>query len=204
VTYDGLLFDYDGVIADTEPLHWKSWCAALEPHGIELTWADYCRYCRGIAYTRMREPLEKLNSAVAWVTDLEDRYLEAKHQAFARLVDDPPIPGGTISMLRDLRGVRAGLVTTAKRRSVEPVLRAAGIHELFQAFVYRDDVVRPKPAPDAYHLGAERLGARRILVFEDTSTGVESARAAGLDVVFVEDCANLAALVEREVYSGSR
>ena len=204
MTYDGLLFDYDGVIADTEPLHWKSWCAALEPHGIRLTWADYCRYCRGIAYTSMRKPLENLNPAVARIADLEERYLEAKHAAFARLTDHPPIPAPTIAMLRELRGVRAGLVTTAQCRSVEPVLRAAGIHDCFQAFVYRDDVVHPKPAPDAYRLGAERLGASRILVFEDTNAGVESARAAGLDVVFVEECARLPDLVARELYSRSR
>jgi beta-phosphoglucomutase len=204
VTCDGLLFDYDGVIADTEPLHWKSWCAALEPHGIQLTWDDYCRYCRGIAFTRMREPMEKLNPAIRSVTDLEDRYLDAKHALFAGLVDNPPIPAATVAMLRNLRDVRIGLVTTAKRRSVEPVLHAAGILDCFQTLVYREDVVHPKPAPDAYLLAAERLGAQSVLVFEDTAAGVESARAAGLDVVFVADCARLAELVEREVYSGSR
>lgn len=204
MNYDGLLFDYDGVIADTEPLHWKSWCAALEPYGLSLSWEEYCRWCRGTAYTRMREPLERLNPAVSRVVDLESGYLEAKQRLFSRLADDPPIAAGTVRMLQNLRGLRAGLVTTAKRESVEPVLRAAGIYQIFQAQVYREDVEHPKPAPDAYLLGAQRLGARRILVFEDTLPGVEAARAAGLDVVFVEDCAQLDALVERAVYSGSR
>lgn len=204
VNYDGLLFDFDGVIADTEPLHWKSWRYGLSPHGIELSWDDYCRVCRGVAPSRMREVLEKLFPAVAAFPDIEDRYHEAKDRAFARLADDPPIPAPSIRMLQELAGIRVGLVTTAMRATVEPVLHKVGIHAVFQAFVFREDVHRPKPAPDAYLLGAERLGARRILVFEDTAAGLESARAAGLDVVLVDDCARLASIVQRELYAGSR
>lgn len=204
MNYDGLLFDFDGVIADTEPLHWKSWRYGLSPHGIELTWDDYCRVCRGVAPTRMREVLEKLFPAVAAIQDLEDRYQEAKDRTFARLADNPPIPLQSICMLQELTGVRVGLVTTAMRATVEPVLHKVGIHSVFQAFVFREDVHKPKPAPDAYLLGAGRLGARHILVFEDTAAGMESARAAGLDVVLVDDCARLASIVRREFYEGSR
>lgn len=202
--YDGLLFDFDGVVADTEPIHWKAWRSGLDPYGIDLSWEDYCRVCRGVAPSRMREALRVLFPAVVAVPELEQRYLEAEDAAFACLAEDPPIPRESVEMLRSLTGVSAGLVTSARRDTVEPVLRKVGIEAAFRTFVFREDVQRPKPAPDAYLLGAQRLGGSRILAFEDTVAGVESARAAGLDVVLVKDCLRLADLVRQTVYSGSR
>ncbi len=194
-SYDGLLFDFDGVIADTEPLHWKSWVAALEPHGLHLKWEDYCRFCRGTAATEMRDRFRVLFPDIDRIADLDSRYQAAKLQNFARLPVDPPIPPETVRLLCGLRNVRVGLVTTAMRPIVEPALLAAGIRKVFHVFVFREDVVHPKPAPDAYLLAAERLSAGRVVVFEDTEPGAESARAAGLDVVMVPDCAALPALV---------
>ncbi|MEO8662475.1 MAG: HAD family phosphatase [Bryobacteraceae bacterium] len=194
--YDGFLFDFDGVIADTEPIHWNSWRFALAPHGLDLSWDDYCRVCRGLAPSAMRPALRTVVPDVDRVPDLEDRYHQAKDEAFAHLADNPPITPETIAMLHGLRTViRAGLVTSAMRITVEPVLHKSGIHSVFDAFIYREDVTHPKPAPDAYRIGAERLGGKRILVFEDTPAGLESARAAGLDVVLVDDCARLPELV---------
>src|ERR1035437_8881599 len=50
---DALIFDYDGVIADTEPLYWRSWAKSLEPLGISLTWEQYCQFGRGVHDARM-------------------------------------------------------------------------------------------------------------------------------------------------------
>lgn len=195
--YDGLLFDFDGVLADTEPVHWGCWRQALEPAGLDLSWEDYCRVCRGVAARHMRAAMTALWPEVARFDKLEARYHDAKESAFAALADQDCIAAGTVAMLREVAGLRLGVVTTALQPIAEPVLRRAGILELFQVRVYGRDVRNPKPAPDCYLLASERLGARRAVVFEDTSAGMESARAAGLDVVFVEECGRLPELVRR-------
>lgn len=132
--------------------------------------------------------------------NLIERYHKAKNEAFARLAEAHPITEETIHLLRDLQGrdgLRSGLVTTALGRIVWPVLQAAGLESVFDISVFGDDVPRPKPAPDAYLLAAQKLAARRVVVFEDTAPGMASARAAGLDVVQILDCRELGAVVRR-------
>jgi beta-phosphoglucomutase-like phosphatase (HAD superfamily) len=72
-----LAFDYDGVLADTEPLHWRSWREIISPFAIELSWEQYCRHCRGVAETRMREALIGLHPDAASMPDLSP-YLSAR------------------------------------------------------------------------------------------------------------------------------
>ena len=50
-----LVFDYDGVIADTEPLHWKSWAVLLARYGIQLGWEEYCRIGQGVSDAKLFE-----------------------------------------------------------------------------------------------------------------------------------------------------
>lgn len=52
LAWHGLLFDFDGVVADTEPVHWRAWAGILRRHGFELDWASYCAHCRGVAASR--------------------------------------------------------------------------------------------------------------------------------------------------------
>jgi len=200
--WDGLLFDFDGVIADTEPLHWRCWSSALARYGFALDWLAYCAHCRGVAPSRMRRALAALTDVVDQIPDLEEQYAACKESSFALLKDHPPVCVETISLLQGLRGFRIGLVTTAARAVVEPVLAATGILEVFAVAVYGEDVQRHKPAPDAYTLARKRLGARRTLVFEDTEVGAASAKAAGLEVVLVKDCVKLADLVREAVRNG--
>jgi HAD superfamily hydrolase (TIGR01509 family) len=197
--YDGLLFDFDGVLADTEPVHWRCWREALQPVGFVLSWEDYCRVCRGVAARHMRATMTALWPGVAEFGELEERYHVAKERAFAVLAEQDCIAAETVSVLRELAGLRLGVVTTALRPIAEPVLRRAGILDLFHVHVYGRDVKNPKPAPDCYLLASERLGARRAVVFEDTAAGMESAKAAGLDAVYVEDCGRLPELVRQAV-----
>jgi beta-phosphoglucomutase len=195
--YDGLLFDFDGVLADTEPIHWRCWRQALEPGGFDLTWDDYCRLCRGVAARHMRAAMTRLWPEVAGYGHLEAGYHDAKEKAFAALADQDSIARETVELLHHLTGVRLGVVTTALQHVAEPVLRRAGILDVFHVHVYGRDVPNPKPAPDCYLLASRRLEARRVVVFEDTDAGLQSARAAGLDVVRVDHCADLPRLVRQ-------
>ncbi len=185
--YEGILFDFDGVIADSEPLHFAAWGEALKPLGITLDWETYCANGIGLADDELLSFLGQSASPAVPLERLWERY-PAKLALFReRCMREPPIPPATIEFLKSLNGYKLALVTSTARVEVEPVLERGGIKQRFQALVYGEDVARHKPAPDPYLLAAERLDIRSALVVEDSEAGLASGRAAGFDVVRVTE-----------------
>lgn len=182
---DALVFDYDGVIADTEPLHWKSWAELLSRYGIGLGWEDYCAFGRGIsdgdiyAYYRQRAPLPGEE-------EFAELIVERKRLVRAWSLSKSPISAETVDLLYTLGAYRVGLVTSSDRAEVEPVLRAAGIEDRFNAMVFGGEAREAKPSPAPYQLIAERLGIETGVALEDSEPGLESARAAGFEVIKIE------------------
>jgi beta-phosphoglucomutase len=197
-----LLFDYDGVLADTEPLRWADWRKMLIPFGIDLTWEKYSQHCRGVADVKMRDIVEDLFDTTINLPDLS-QYLAARRQLVCEWsLAKSPIPASTIDMLRRFSDRRLGLVTSAMRDDIEPVLRHAKIQDCFEACVFGEDVVRRKPAPDPYLKIASKLGTIAGIAFEDSESGVISARDAGFLTVRISDPADLPETVARviEIY----
>jgi HAD superfamily hydrolase (TIGR01509 family) len=192
-----LVFDYDGVLADTEPLHWASWKKLLAPYQIELTWEQYCRHCRGVGEDRMREAFIEMSPQAIRLPDLSPylaaRKLEVRESSLAR----SPIPREIQEMLQQLGDWRLGLVTSAERADIEPVLRRANIQDCFEACVFSGDVTRRKPAPDPYLVIAARMGVPTGIAFEDSDSGIASAVAAGFHVIRVDDPKSLPGIVSR-------
>jgi len=181
--YDSVLFDFDGVLADTEPIHWACWREILAPLGIELPWDVYCGNCIGVVDTDMLSFLATLGPTTA--ESLRPHYPRKKELFRTRVLEATPCAAETVELVRSLTDYRLAVVTSSGRQEVEPVLERAGIRECFSAMVFGGDVKRHKPAPEPYLLAASRLGANRPLVVEDSEAGVASARAAGFDVIRV-------------------
>jgi beta-phosphoglucomutase len=195
--YDALLFDFDGVLADTEPLHCAAWAEVLAPLGLDLTWDFYRRHGIGVTDRVLLEAV--LTDAGSTLTaDVLLEHWPAKQEAFRRRVlASPPLEPSVIDFIKALREFRLAVVTSSQVWEIEPALVAAGIRPLFQVLVGAADVLRHKPAPDPYLEAAARLGARCPLVIEDSDAGVASGRAAGFDVVRVADAAEMPAQVSR-------
>jgi HAD superfamily hydrolase (TIGR01509 family) len=191
---EALVFDYDGVLADTEPLHWKSWAALFRPYGVELTWEEYGRIGRGVSDIQMFASLVK-NAPRLPLDELMLLNLERRRMVLEWSLAESPIRQETIELLATLKQYRIGLVTSSDRADVEPVLRASGIYDKFDAIVFGDDVVVHKPAPDPYLLIAKKLGVSSGTAFEDSYSGMESARAAGFKAVRIEHPKDLAQVV---------
>lgn len=193
-----LVFDYDGVLAETERLHWKSWAEMLLPYDLQLSWEDYCRLWRGVsdgqifALIQMREPRLP-------VDELKQQNLERRRKVCRWSLAESPIPAETIRLLGRLNAYRIGLVTSSERADVEPVLRACAIYEKFDALVFGSDAPAHKPAPDPYLVMAKKLGVSTGIAFEDSESGLESARAAGFIAVRVEQPGELAQVVARSL-----
>ena len=198
--FDAILFDFDGVLIDSEPIHWRCWSEVLEPMGVRLDWEFYRESCIGIDD---REMLRMMASRSDPPRDWEHLWAQypAKRELFrSRMLSAPPFPGGLVELLDDLREMyKMAVVTSSGRPEVEPMLEAAGLRRYFDAMVCARDAARHKPAPDPYLRAAELLGARMPLVVEDSEAGVAAGRAAGFEVLRVTSPAEVPDAVRRVV-----
>ena len=201
--FDAILFDFDGVLVDSEPVHCACWAEVLAPLGVALDWEFYSAHCIGIDDREMlRMMATRASPPRDWET-LWERY-PAKQELFrSRTIAAPPFPPGMAALLDELRpDYRMAVVTSSGRAEIEPLLEAGGLRRYFDTLVCGRDAGRLKPAPDPYLLAARRLGAERPLVVEDSEAGLASGRAAGFEVLAVGHPEEVPALVLRRLSGG--
>lgn len=177
----GVIFDMDGVLIDSEPLHFLATQEILATHGVPMSEADY--YGRYIAYSD-REIMELL------IPDASARpaAAEAKSRRYLALAAAgiPPFADG-LELLRRTDGWRVALATGSMRHEAELALASLGIRERFQTIVTREDCVHGKPHPEPFLRAADGLGVSpgRCVAIEDSPGGIQAAKAAGMACVAV-------------------
>ncbi len=177
----GVIFDMDGVLINSEPIHCRAFQEVLAACGVTLTerqyFTEYIVYSDREVLERLLPPGQSLDGAVA-----------AKEQCYLRLLSGgvPAFPDG-LALLAKSQGWRIGLATGSNRREAELALRALGIRQRFACILAREDYERGKPNPEPYLRAAQALGLppSRCIVIEDTPGGVRAARAAGMMTVAV-------------------
>jgi len=178
-----VIFDLDGLLADTEPLHCRAYQMALFEHGVRLTAADY-----GEHWVRCGKGIHE------WVGKhkfhLDPAALRARkaihYQDLLRSSLRPM--AGAKPLLNRLTGkMRIGLASSSYRDAVDGVIHGLGIVSYFDTIVSGLDVARVKPAPDIFLEAAHRLGVdpAECAVLEDAEKGVLAAHAAGMRCVAV-------------------
>ena len=184
--FDAYIFDCDGTLIDSMPLHLEAWRAALAEHGFP---PEQFTYVMHHEFAGMPGPaiVEILNERFG--TDLPPFQVEAAKLKWYLAHHHEITP---VQPVVDLAKAKAGLLPMAVASGsdaaiVRQGLEAIGILDLFQTIVTPADVVHGKPAPDMFLLAAQRLGVApsRCLVFEDGLLGVLAAKAAGMAHVFV-------------------
>jgi len=194
--FDAILFDFDGVLVDSEPLHWACWAEVLASLGVILDWEFYRDHCIGIDDREMLRMMAGRSDPPRDWEELWQRYPAKKEIFRARTMAAPPFPAGIADMLGRLRGIyKMAVVTSSGRSEIEPLLEAGGLRDYFDTLVCARDAPRHKPAPDPYLLAAERLAVRIALVVEDSEAGIASGRAAGFEVLEVKNPADVPGLV---------
>ena len=184
-SYDAILFDFDGVLADTEPLHCEAWRRALEPLGITFDWELYRARFIGISDANLLSQLAALAVPPRAVEELW-RQFGFKQKLFKEMaLANPPVPDEVRRILSSLHSHKIGLVSSTSRSEIEALLSAAAIAHHFDVLVCAEDVTNLKPDPEPYLLAARCLEARCPLVVEDSEAGVTSGRAAGFEVIRV-------------------
>ncbi len=185
--FDAILFDFDGVLIDSEPMHCACWAEAIAPLGVKLEWDWYRHHCIGIDDREMLRMMAGRSEPPCDWQAMWDRYPVKKQLFQARMAAAPPFPKTIKPLLNDLRPqYKLAVVTSSGRTEVEPLLVAGGLESYFDTLVCARDTERHKPAPDPYLLAARRLEAKLPLVVEDSSAGIAAGRAAGFEVLPVK------------------
>jgi beta-phosphoglucomutase len=201
-----ILFDFNGVIIDDEPLQLKAAQSALQAEGITLTERDYydslgmddLTFFRA-AFTRAgREPTDEVFK----------RVVEAFTKSHRELIEEElPLFTGVVTFIKALaRHYPLAVVSMARRASIEDVLARAGLEKAFAVVVSAEDVSACKPDPACVNRALEKLNeARRAagqsalapaecLVIEDSPPGIEAARVAGMRTLGVTNTVSEQAL----------
>ena len=180
-----VLFDFDGVLADTENVHVAAWERTFGRMGLDVP-ADQCSRAAEVDDRDfLREIFHRKHvdegDVAGWVRHKQELTV-------AILQDWPPLYPGVGPLLDALQETcRMAVVTTTWRANVESVLRPCGLWDRFGWCIGKEDVSAIKPAPDAYLLALERMKipAGNAVAVEDSPTGLEAAKAAGIRVVAV-------------------
>jgi HAD superfamily hydrolase (TIGR01509 family) len=178
-----VIFDLDGLLADTECLHCRAYQIALLEHGIELEDADYAehwvRFGKGIAdWLSLRG--SALNPHAVRLRKAQ-HYLELL-QSSLRPMD------GALELLESFHGkTKIALASSSYRDAIDGVLSGLGITHFFEVIVSGLDVAQVKPAPDIFLKAAGDLGVEpsQCLVLEDAEKGVMAAHLAGMRCIAV-------------------
>ncbi len=181
------LFDLDGTLIDSMPVHLRAWAIAMQRAGLRDPFdADYFYSLGGVP---------TFESAVIYgehygLTLDPQQVVQEKEQLYLDLLHEVHLIEPVATFARHIAATRpVAIVTGGGPEIAFPALEATGLRALFPVVVTPEDVPagRGKPAPDMFLLAAERLGVRadRCLVFEDAVPGVTAAKAAGMQVVLV-------------------
>jgi HAD superfamily hydrolase (TIGR01509 family) len=185
-TYGGFIFDCDGTLADSMPLHYRAWLEALAEHhaAFEFSWSLFLKR----AGMTQEQTVVELNAEFGTALD-EVIVAGAQRRHFEqRMASIEPI-AEVVAYARRVAGSQPVAVASGgERGAVERTLELIDVRSLFPIVVVAADVVRGKPAPDLFLLAAERMAVRAsdCVVFEDSELGIVAARAAGMDAVRVE------------------
>lgn len=201
-----ILFDFNGVIIDDEPLQLKAYQTALEGVGIKLTEEQYYaalgmddRAFVGSAFACAGKDLNE---------QVRQSIIERKSEIHRELIkDELPLFPGVVTLLKAAsRRYALGLVSMARRQEIDYVLERSRLAGLFTVLISAEEVTKHKPDPECYRRALEKLNARRqkdrlpalpgkdCVAVEDAPPGIESARTVGMRTIGVTNTVSEAAL----------
>jgi HAD superfamily hydrolase (TIGR01509 family) len=180
----GAIFDCDGTLADTMPLHFRAWCDALAPTGCPFPEEQFYEWGGVTA----EEIVARLNALHGHTMDPAGM-AHFKENLYRGLIPQVGPLAAIVDEARRLHGLGVPLAVASggMRPMVEDTLDVLGIRALFPVVVAAEDVSRGKPDPEVFLLAAERIGvpAGECVVYEDSPAGLLAARRAGMRAVDV-------------------
>jgi beta-phosphoglucomutase family hydrolase len=183
--FAGYIFDLDGTLVDTMPLHYRAWDAAMRDAGLKVTLDEELFYSLGgVPTLRVAELIAQHYR----LTIDPQRVFHVKESFFMDLQGEAGLIEPVVEVARRVaRTHPVAIASGGPREVVRRSLDLAGLAPLFKVVVSADDVVHGKPSPDMFLLAARQMGGEptQCLVFEDAEPGMRAAEAAGMKWVRV-------------------
>lgn len=198
IRYKALIFDCDGVLVDSEPLHCLTWQETFRKHGVEMPTEALMRFV-GLSSPQTMSVL--LDEKLMLDCDDPEILIREKRELFWRYVEErlQEIPGVRSFIAAMAPRIPLAMATGSPESTYSRVLRRMRLIGVFGVIVGADHVANPKPHPEIYLKTLKALGlpASDCLTFEDSAPGVEAARVAGIDVVGIASTHDADFLTER-------
>ncbi|MCD6402198.1 MAG: HAD family phosphatase [Anaerolineales bacterium] len=182
-----LIFDFDGLILETEAPVYRSWCEVYEAFGLDLPLAEWGRIV-GTAEAEHFNPLNRLEKLVGKPLD-HDNIMKERRSREMEMINSQPVMPGVETYLRDAKamGLKLGVASSSSRTWVEGHLKRLGLIHYFDCIRTSDDVLRTKPDPGLFILVQQtlKIEPEDAIVFEDSPNGIMAAKQAGIFCVAV-------------------
>ena len=182
---EGLIFDCDGTIVDTMPIHYAAWCSTTAKHG--LVFPEERFYALGGV-----SPFEVLRmlSEEQGVEIDSNAVTYQKEAKYMELIGNAKEIPEVMQIVRNNHGkLPMAVASGGTHETVEGILQQCGIRHYFDAIVTSQDVDNPKPAPDTFLEAARRINVapEKCRAYEDADMGIKAILAAGMEAVDVRD-----------------
>lgn len=191
--FKALLFDFDGTVADTMAAHLKAWNIGLANYGLTLSKEQHMAW----AGRPTRTIVQLINEMHKIEISIEE-FLKQKELNFFSSLHEVKEINSVVEIIKHYHGtLPMAVVTGSRRAAVEKILSHLGLTNYFDHLVCAEDYTHGKPAPDCFLLGASLIGvaSNECLAFEDAPLGIESAKSAGMNCLYIDENHNLTAVL---------
>lgn len=179
-----VIFDMDGVLVDSEPLHAKAFVMAMKQFGVDITTEYNYRFIGSTALSMCESVIKEFHLDLS-----PDEILDANDAAIRTLIKEEgytPVPY-TLDLIKELykHGIRLAIASSSSEKQIESVTKALGIKKYFNKFISGARLENPKPAPDIFLKALKELGVKgsESIVIEDSMNGSIAAKEAGIPCI---------------------
>jgi beta-phosphoglucomutase len=184
-----VIFDLDGVVVNTVPLHFKAWKKMFSEYGKDFSFQDYKEKVNGIP---------RIDGAKAILPQLSQQELKKsasnKQNYFLEFLEKEGVKvyKSTLNLIKNLRKKSIKVAVISSSKNCLYILEKANIDNLFDVIITGNDIKRGKPYPDVFLLAIKRLNLnpKQCVVFEDAALGVEAAKRAGIRCIGIDRYSN--------------
>ena len=194
-----IIWDMDGVIANTAPYHFKAWQQVFQKRGVKFTEEDF-KHNFGQRNDTIIKDIQGQGTSQSEI----DAISQEKENGFRNMVRQriKPLPGA-INLIKRLakRGFKMALASSAPIENIQLLISGLGINNYFQAIISGKEVTEGKPSPQGFLLAAQRLGVKpeNCIVVEDAVAGVAAAKRAGMCCLAVTNTHPKESLLEADL-----